>query len=181
MRHEYNQEGMKNSASFHSLFFYSALAPSAVSRVALRRISSLGQDIENFKRAVRGHWSVESMHWRLDVAFREEGMFFVSHIKIKGLANLFYFMLCCLQTGEIIEEYPDDFPYPSCLVFGHTKENEILHIVVGSDNNNVPCEECEQCGEKYYSDEVAEQVESLVNTAKQMMQEIAVNDYSKAA
>ena len=46
---------------------------------------------------------------------------------------------------------------------------------------NVPCEECEQCVEKYYSDEVAEQVESLVNMAKQLMQEIAVIDYSKAA
>lgn len=45
---------------------------------------------------------------------------------------------------------------------------------------NVPCEECEQCGEKYYSDEVAERVESLVNMAKQLMQEIAVIDYSKA-
>ncbi len=46
---------------------------------------------------------------------------------------------------------------------------------------NVPCEECEQCGEKYYSDEVAKQIESLVNTAKQLMQEIAIIDYSKAA
>ncbi|MBD5467874.1 MAG: type II toxin-antitoxin system MqsA family antitoxin [Lachnospiraceae bacterium] len=46
---------------------------------------------------------------------------------------------------------------------------------------NVPCEECEQCGEKYYSDEVAKQIEVLVNTAKQLMQEIAIIDYSKAA
>ncbi|MCM1252954.1 MAG: type II toxin-antitoxin system MqsA family antitoxin [Clostridium sp.] len=46
---------------------------------------------------------------------------------------------------------------------------------------NVPCEECEQCGEKYYSDEVAKQIESLVNMAKQLMQEIAIIDYSKAA
>lgn len=46
---------------------------------------------------------------------------------------------------------------------------------------NVPCEECEQCGEKYYSDEVAEQLETLVNTAKKLMQEIAVIDYSKVA
>ena len=46
---------------------------------------------------------------------------------------------------------------------------------------NVPCEECAQCGERYYSDEVAEQIESLVNTAKQLMQEIAIIDYSKAA
>ena len=35
-------------------------------------ISSLELDIETFKRAVRGHWSVESMHWHLDVTFRED-------------------------------------------------------------------------------------------------------------
>ena len=46
---------------------------------------------------------------------------------------------------------------------------------------NVPCEECEQCGEKYYTDEVAEKLEKMVNSAKQMMQEIAVLDYSKVA
>ena len=43
----------------------------------------------------------------------------------------------CLQTGEIIEDYPDDFPHPSCLIFGHTKESKILHIVVGSDNSTL--------------------------------------------
>lgn len=43
----------------------------------------------------------------------------------------------CLQTGEIIEDYPDDFPHPSCLIFGYTKENEILHIIVGSDNHSL--------------------------------------------
>ena len=46
---------------------------------------------------------------------------------------------------------------------------------------NVPCEECEQCGEKYYSNEVAKQLENLVNIAKQLMQEIAIIDYLKAA
>lgn len=46
---------------------------------------------------------------------------------------------------------------------------------------NVPCEECEQCGEKYYTDEVAEKVEKIVNAAKQLMQEISVLDYAKAA
>ena len=35
-------------------------------------ISSLGNDIETLSRAVRGHWSVESMHWHLDVTFRED-------------------------------------------------------------------------------------------------------------
>ena len=35
-------------------------------------ISSLQGDIELFSRAVRGHWSVESMHWHLDVTFKED-------------------------------------------------------------------------------------------------------------
>ena len=46
---------------------------------------------------------------------------------------------------------------------------------------NVPCEECEQCGEKFYTDDVAEKLEKMVDIAKRMMQEIAVLDYSKVA
>ncbi len=46
---------------------------------------------------------------------------------------------------------------------------------------NVPCLECDQCGEKYYSDEVAGKLEVIVNMAKKMMQEIAVIDYQQAA
>ncbi len=46
---------------------------------------------------------------------------------------------------------------------------------------NVPCEECEQCGEKYYTDEVAEKLERLVNIAKKIMQEVAVMDYNQVA
>ena len=35
------------------------------------------------------------------------------------------------MSGEIIEEYPEDYPYPSCLVFGYTLQNRTLHVVVG--------------------------------------------------
>lgn len=35
-------------------------------------ISSLNPDIELFSRSVRGHWSVEAMHWQLDVTFKED-------------------------------------------------------------------------------------------------------------
>lgn len=35
-------------------------------------ISSLPVDLPLFREAVRGHWSVESMHWHLDVTFRED-------------------------------------------------------------------------------------------------------------
>lgn len=44
---------------------------------------------------------------------------------------------------------------------------------------NVPCEECEQCGEKFFSDHVAEQLEILVEAAKKLLQEVAIIDYSK--
>ena len=32
-------------------------------------------------------------------------------------------------SGKIIENYPDDEPYPSCLVYGKTATNRALHIV----------------------------------------------------
>lgn len=35
-------------------------------------ISSLKPDIELFSKAVRQHWSVEVMHWHLDVTFKED-------------------------------------------------------------------------------------------------------------
>ena len=46
---------------------------------------------------------------------------------------------------------------------------------------NVPCLECEQCGEKYYTDDVAEKLEKIVETAKTLMQEISIVDYKNAA
>ena len=39
----------------------------------------------------------------------------------------------CLLKGEIIEDYPDDFPHPSCLIFGYTVNNNVIDVVVGND------------------------------------------------
>ena len=36
-----------------------------------------------------------------------------------------------ILNGEVIKEYPDDKPFPSCLILGHTNRNRILHIVIG--------------------------------------------------
>ena len=36
-----------------------------------------------------------------------------------------------LLGGEIIEHYPDDYPYPSCLVLGLSKTGDSLHVVCG--------------------------------------------------
>ena len=41
----------------------------------------------------------------------------------------------CILNGEIIEDYPDDFPNPSCLIFGQTAEGKIIHVVAGTDGN----------------------------------------------
>lgn len=46
---------------------------------------------------------------------------------------------------------------------------------------NVPCFECQICGEITFSDEVSERLEELVNAAKSVLQEISVIDYSKVA
>ena len=42
-----------------------------------------------------------------------------------------------IVTGEIIEDYPDDYPNPSCLIFGYNISGQILHIVAGCDSINV--------------------------------------------
>lgn len=34
-------------------------------------------------------------------------------------------------TGKIIETYPEDEPYPSCLIYGKTSKNRPLHVVCG--------------------------------------------------
>jgi hypothetical protein len=36
-----------------------------------------------------------------------------------------------LMSGEIIEIYPGDYPYPSCLVLGVTADKQYLHVVCG--------------------------------------------------
>lgn len=41
----------------------------------------------------------------------------------------------CIMKGEIIEHYTND--YPSCLIFGFTLRNRVIHVVLGYDGDNV--------------------------------------------
>ena len=56
---------------------------------------------------------------------------------------------------------------------GDMKLSTRTHVV--NDNGcliiikNVPCEECEQCGETEYSDEVMEQLDLIVSNAKKLL------------
>lgn len=46
---------------------------------------------------------------------------------------------------------------------------------------NVPCLKCPQCGEELFTDEVAKNIEKIVNKLKENVTEIAVTDYKTAA
>lgn len=43
----------------------------------------------------------------------------------------------CIENGEVIEDYPDDFPYPSCLIFGYAVNSRVIHVVAGSDGKYI--------------------------------------------
>ena len=42
-----------------------------------------------------------------------------------------------LAKCEIIEEYPTDYPFPSCLVLGNTIVGHPLHVVCGSNGTEL--------------------------------------------
>jgi len=49
------------------------------------------------------------------------------NIKIDDVKN-------AIKTGKIIEYYYDDYPNPSCLILGYSKEHSFLHVVCGINN-----------------------------------------------
>ena len=38
-----------------------------------------------------------------------------------------------VTTGEIIEQYPDDYPYPSCLILGKNEQLQPIHVVMSDE------------------------------------------------
>lgn len=46
-------------------------------------------------------------------------------------------VLYCILHGEVIEDYPDAYPYPACLIYGNTIRGDILHVVVGKSEEHV--------------------------------------------
>jgi len=64
-------------------------------------ISSLNSDISLFEKSVRGHWSVESMHWHLDVTFREDKNRTLEKTAAENLNIIRKLSLSILKTIEI--------------------------------------------------------------------------------
>lgn len=73
--------------------------------------------IEQFQRINRLDAMVFTQHSRK--RFAERG------INTNDIQFLF-------KTGEIIEQYPDDTPFPSCLILGYSGERA-LHVVASID------------------------------------------------
>lgn len=75
-------------------------------------------------------------------------------------------MKCFLCKGEIVNGFTN-----------HVVNYEECIIII----KNVPCEKCEQCGESFYSDEVAKVLEKIVKQVKAIVSDVAVFEYDKMA
>lgn len=71
-------------------------------------------DINNLREYYRQERVIITIH--AQERLRQRG------IRAKDVRN-------CVMTGEIIEQYPDDFPFPSCLIFGQSVSGKTMHVV----------------------------------------------------
>lgn len=65
----------------------------------------------------------------------------------------------CIESGEIIKQYEDDKPFPSCLILGMSINNKYIHVVVSTNEDFI------HLITAYYPD--AEQWESDFKTRKE--------------
>lgn len=66
-------------------------------------ISSLPCDIALFSQAIRKHWSVEVMHWHLDVTFREDANQTIEKFSAQNMNIIRKFCLSILKMVEIFK------------------------------------------------------------------------------
>ena len=72
----------------------------------------------------------------------------------------------------------------NCLMCKGSLENKNTTFMVELNNciiiiKNVPSQVCKQCGEVSYSNEVAKQLEKLVNSVRDSITEITVMNYTE--
>ena len=66
----------------------------------------------------------------------DDKIFLTQHLQLRMHKRgiLYDDMVSAIITGEIIEQYPADYPYPSCLIMGTTVNGSYLHVVCGIGN-----------------------------------------------
>ena len=70
------------------------------------------------------------------------------------------------------------------VVITETLEEKKVNYVVDLDNTiiiikAVPAKVCTQCGEQYFDDETAENIEKIVNQLKQLATEVTIVNYKE--
>ncbi|WP_044975723.1 DUF4258 domain-containing protein [Ruminococcus sp. HUN007] len=55
--------------------------------------------------------------------FRQRG------IKIKDIR-------VAIHNGEIIEQYPEDYPFPSCLIYGNDSNDNPIHVCMSDEGTS---------------------------------------------
>ncbi len=78
--------------------------------------------IEDFRKINKSENIIITLHGQLRL--NERG------ITIDDVMN-------AINNGDIIEHYPDDFPFPSCLILGLSVQNTYIHIVVSMDEDKI--------------------------------------------
>lgn len=73
------------------------------------------------------------------IAVNEDNVVFTEHVldRIRQREVSKLDLLNVIKTGEIIEQYPNDYPFPSCLILGVGENGDPLHIVCGFGKNKV--------------------------------------------
>jgi hypothetical protein len=79
---------------------------------------------------------------QIQASFKAERVYYTKHAKdemeTEGFGEIKdEEVFDAVSTGKVIEEYPEDEPYPSCLIYGRTSKNRPLHVVCAysSDDN----------------------------------------------
>ena len=65
---------------------------------------------------------------RLEFRLHAVGRMFERSISVADVQQI-------VQSGKVIEDYPEDTPYPSCLILGIIRGRP-LHVVVGMDRDS---------------------------------------------
>lgn len=78
--------------------------------------------IEDFRKINQSENIVISLHGQLRLNER--------NITVDDVMN-------AIDNGEIIEQYPEDFPFPSCLILGLTIHDVYIHIVVSMNDDKI--------------------------------------------
>lgn len=79
-------------------------------------------NIEDFRKLNKAENIVISLHAQLRLNERD--------ISIDDVIN-------AIDNGEIIEQYPKDFPFPSCLILGIAIQGKYIHVVVSMNDDKI--------------------------------------------